>query len=181
MACGLRGEELAVIGVNTVNPLDWQRGWISRRAIMRACAVLGGNDGRARIVVAHHPFAHLPEERKTLMRGAEAAIAALARCGADIILCGHLHAWRAAPSGAGRARSPAVLLVQAGTGLSTRVRGEDNDFNLLRIRPGEVAIERFATMQGRADFCQVGNARFLREPAGWRLAATQGSCPAGGA
>lgn len=169
-------EELAVIGVNTVNPLDWQRGRIGRRAIMRACAALGGNDGRARIVVAHHPFAHLPEERKTLMRGAEAAIAALARCGADIVLCGHLHAWRAAPSGAGRERSPAVLLVQAGTGLSTRVRGEDNDFNLLRIRPGEVAIERFATMHDRADFCRVGSARFLRGPAGWKLAATQGSC-----
>lgn len=173
---GFQDEELSVVGVNTVNPLDWQRGRIDRHGVARICTALGGRDaGRTRIVVAHHPFAHAPEEQqKALMRGAGRAMAALAGCGADIVLSGHLHAWRAEPSGAGDADAPSMLLVQAGTGLSTRVRGEENDFNLLRVQPGEIAIERFAAPHGASAYARARSARFLRGPMGWQPASGQG-------
>lgn len=168
---GFADEELAVVGVNTVNPLDWQRGRIDRHRVARICSALGGHAaGRTRIVVAHHPFEHAPEEQKALMRGAGRALGALAGCGADILLSGHLHAWRAEPSGPGDGKAPSMLLVQAGTGLSTRVRGEENDFNVLRVQPGEIAIERFAAPPGASGYSRARSARFLRGPTGWHPA-----------
>jgi hypothetical protein len=163
--------ELVVVGANTVNPLDWQRGRISRGDVARICSAFHApGDGRTHVVAAHHPFAHLPHERKALMRGARGAITALAGCGADIVLCGHLHAWQAEPLGLACEASPAVLLVQAGTGLSTRVRGEENDFNLLRVQPGEAAVERFVARRGQPAFSSAGRARFVRGPGGWQPA-----------
>lgn len=177
---GHEDEELRVVGVNTVNPLDWQRGRIDRHRVARICSALsdpGGDPGgeagtgRTRVVVAHHPFEHAPEQRdKALMRGARRALGALAGCGVDVVLCGHLHAWRAEPSGPGDAQAPSTLLVQAGTGLSTRVRGEENDFNLLRVRPGEITVERFAAPYGASAYARARSARFLRGPTGWQPA-----------
>lgn len=112
------------------------------------------------------------------MRGAGRALGALAGCGADLVLCGHLHAWRAEPSEAGRGQAPSPLLVQAGTGLSTRVRGEENDFNVLRVRPGEIAVERFVAPEGAPGYAHARSARFLRGPTGWRPADGQ-DAPAG--
>ena len=40
--------------------------------------------------------------------------------------------------------APGVLLVQAGTGLSTRLRDEPNTLNLLTIEPGHVRVDRYA-------------------------------------
>lgn len=175
---GFEDEEITVAGVNTVNPMEWQRGRIGDRAIARICSAFRERDGRrVRIVAAHHPFAQVREERKALMRGAAAAIAALADCGADVILTGHLHAWRAAAHPIEDDRSRAILMVQAGTGLSTRVRGADNDFNLLRIEPGEILVERFTAPAGAADFTRVQSARFRRAPGGWRPADKRDSLP----
>ncbi len=173
---GFKDDELSVVGVNTVNPLDWQRGRIDRHEVARICSALGGHGaGRTRIVVVHHPFAHAPEEQhKALMRGAGRALAALASCGADIVLSGHLHAWRAEPSGADGGQTPAMLLVQAGTGLSTRLRGEENNFNLLRVQPGEITVERFAAPHGASSYARARSARFLRGPKGWQPADGQG-------
>lgn len=55
-----------------------------------------------------------------------------------------------------------MLLVQAETGLSTRVRGEENDFNLLHMQPGEITIERFAAPHGTSGYRPARSARFLR-------------------
>lgn len=162
-------EELAVVGINTVNPMVWQRGRIARREVARVCAAIaGGDDRRTRVAVAHHPFAQASEERKALMRGAGAAIRVLASCGLDIVLSGHLHAWRAEPAGADSTRLRSLLLVQAGTGLSTRLRGEENDFNVLRVRPGEVVVERFVAIHPESRFGRAGSATFRRGPSGWR-------------
>jgi len=157
---GFRDDKLSVRGVNTANPLNWQRGRINRHRVARICSALDGQDAvRTHIVVAHHSFAHAPEEQhKALMRGAVRALAALAGCGADVVLSGHLHTWRAEPSGAGDGQTPSMLLVQAGTGLSTRVRSEENDFNLLRVPPGEIAIERFAASHDASGYLQARSA-----------------------
>jgi 3',5'-cyclic AMP phosphodiesterase CpdA len=171
-------EEIAVAGVNTVNPLYWQRGRIGDPAVARIRSAFSDSDERrVHIVVAHHPFAQASEERKALMRGAPAAAVALAQCGADVILSGHLHVWRAAPHAPQDDRSRAMLMVQAGTGLSTRVRGDDNDFNLLRIEPDEIIVERFVATAGVAAFTRVQGVRFRRTPDGWRPANKKDSLP----
>jgi 3',5'-cyclic AMP phosphodiesterase CpdA len=159
-------DEITVTGMNTVNPYAWQRGRVGGRALRRVCDAFAAEGERVRIVVAHHPFEHQPTDTKVLMKGAEKAADALAECGADIILTGHLHAWRAEPF-AERVGRRGALQVHAGTGLSTRLRGEENDFNLLTVRPGEVAVDRYAAGHGAETFEHVQRAVFHSGAGGW--------------
>ncbi|HJU15700.1 MAG TPA: metallophosphoesterase [Stellaceae bacterium] len=164
-----RDDEIVVAGINTVTPFAWQRGWITRRAAARACAAFAGAGRRTRIVVTHHPFVHAPDQaHKALMRGSARSLRALAECGADIFLSGHLHSWRADLHRPLVSDLGPVLLIQAGTGLSTRLRGESNDYNVLRIEPGAVTIRRFAADEAASGFRCIAEKRFVREERGWR-------------
>ncbi|MFP7674287.1 metallophosphoesterase family protein [Marivita sp. S0852] len=163
----IHGPDWSIVGINSVNPLGWQRGWFDAGDIR---AVRDGfsdtPESALRIVVVHHPLEHLPGERKKLMRGAEAAIAALAEVGTDIVLSGHLHSWRADVFAAAPTE-PRVLQVHAGTVLSDRLRGQENDFNLLTLDQGRVEVTRFVSRDA-ADFKPEDSARFERFEAGWR-------------
>jgi 3',5'-cyclic AMP phosphodiesterase CpdA len=159
-------DAITVTGMNTVNPYAWQRGRVGSRAVRRVCSAFAGERDRVRIVVAHHPFEHQPTDTKVLMKGAGKAVDALAECGADVILTGHLHSWRAEPF-AERVGRRGALQVHAGTGLSTRLRGEENDFNVLTVRPGEVTVERHAAGHGAESFERVQRAVFRSGPQGW--------------
>lgn len=161
-------DEMVVIGVNTVNPFVWQQGWFRSRAIRRVCAAFAGSTGRrVHLVVVHHPMEHLPGERKTLMRGAATGIQRLSDCGADIVLSGHLHSWRAEPFVFVEGRSSA-LQVHAGTSLSNRLRGEVNDFNLLEVERSRVTVIRHAFVDDAGSFNVIGSRTFLRTPEGWQ-------------
>lgn len=158
-------DHMALVGINTVNRFSWQRGRVSPRTAARMRAGFSGlPDHLVRIAMLHHPLEHGPEVEKRLMRGSRRAVAALAASRAEIILSGHLHNTRVAPLIA----DPDLLFVQAGTGLSSRLRGgETNTFNLLTIeRQGAVTIERFAT--GNHDgFAPVATTSFEKTMSGW--------------
>ena len=104
-------------------------------------------------------------------------VKALAACGADIVLCGHLHRWRAG-SFAERAGRAGVIQAQAGTGLSHRLRGEDNDFNLLILDGDEARVERHVARGG--GFAREAVARFRSGDRGW-ASSDRVSCLAGDA
>lgn len=148
-----------VVGLNTVNPYVWQSGKVGRKMVEHACDAFEGREHTVRVIVAHHPFEHGPEDEKKPMRGAADAIDELARCGADIVLTGHLHTWRAEPFAERSGRRGAVQ-VHAGTGLSTRLRGEENDFNLLTVTGRRLLVERYAVAADAAKFRKAGEARF---------------------
>ncbi len=152
-------EGTTVVGLNTVNPFVWQSGRVGRRAVGHACAAFEGREDTVRVVVAHHPFEHGPGVNKKPMRGAAGAIDRLAGCGADIVLSGHLHTWLAEPFAEQPGRRGAVQ-VHAGTGLSTRVRGEENDFNLLTVENRRLLVERYAAGTDAHGFTKAGEARF---------------------
>jgi 3',5'-cyclic AMP phosphodiesterase CpdA len=171
LAPSWRGGDVAVIGLNTVNPLDWQRGRLSRSRIARMADGLR-EPASLRIVVAHHPVVHLGAERKALMRGADAALGALAEGAADVVLSGHLHSWKAEAFTTG---GRAIVMAQAGTGLSSRLRGEENDFNLLRCDGDRIDLRRFAAADRGVDFEEVSRTLFRRGEAGWRRDATAGA------
>ncbi|MCE6969439.1 metallophosphoesterase family protein [Cereibacter sphaeroides] len=144
-------DEMIVVGANTVNPLAWQRGWFRPRSLARIRRSFAGETERVRIVVVHHPMEHTPEDDKELMHGAGRAIEDLAGCGADVVLSGHLHTWRVGPFAEAAGRG-VVLQVHAGTGLSTRVRGEPNDFNLLEVSSARIRVQRYVACEDASGF-----------------------------
>lgn len=156
-------DELLVAGVNTVNRFAWQQGRLSRRRLERLLAAFGPDDGRLRIVVCHHPLELLPGADKAPTRGAGRALAALRDCGADVVLCGHVHTVHHSPFSA----APGLLFIQAGTGLSTRLRAEDNSFNLLELDGDEARITAVSA-GADARFRALEAALFRKTVEGWR-------------
>jgi 3',5'-cyclic AMP phosphodiesterase CpdA len=166
--------EIAVVGINTARSLTFKNGRINAAqvdALRRRLETL--DPGLVKVVVTHHPFdLPLGTARAELVGRAGMAMAAFARCGVDLLLAGHFHTSRAADTGQ-RYELPgyAALAVQAGTATSTRGRGEANAFNVLRLEPGRIAVERHAWDVARADFALAQTDHFRRSASGrWQMA-----------
>ena len=168
--------ELHVVGVNTARSLTWKEGRISERQVERLRAQLCALDPRLfKAVVMHHPF--VPPEgtrRHTPVGRARAALGMLERCGADLVLAGHLHlGYARLTSSFYRAAGHSILVVQAGTTLSARTRGEQNSFNVIEVEPDVVEITVHVWDAARAAFAPRPPARY--ECRGeWRWVERQG-------
>ena len=163
-------EDFAVLGVNTARSLTVKGGRINDSQVTwlreRLCAF--GPD-LVKIVVTHHPF-DLPEgyREQDLVGRARAAIGALAGCGADIFLAGHLHVSHTGNTATRyKAGGHSALVVQAGTAASTRGRGEANSFNVIRLSPGMIIIERYVWQPDRKVFVSSMTQEFKRTADGW--------------
>nr|WP_315260471.1 metallophosphoesterase [uncultured Duganella sp.] len=167
-------DEIAVLGINTARSLTFKDGRVNQEQLaqmrQRMQAVSAEH---TRIIVTHHPF-DLPEtfDKDDLVDRAPIAMQAFAECGVDVLLAGHLHASHAGNS-AGRYKIAgyAALVVQAGTATSTRGRGESNSFNVLRIEPDDVQVDRYSWIEGTASFEPVHTECFRRSGDVWTLAA----------
>ena len=117
------------------------------------------------MVLAHHPFDQSPDTGKALMRHARRTIEALADCEAHPILSGHLHRWLAEPF-VERRGGTRVLQVHVGTGLSTRDRGQGNDFAVLDLTRNRIDVTRMQAQHG--SFRPTERHGFARRCGGWR-------------
>ncbi|PYF08111.1 3',5'-cyclic AMP phosphodiesterase CpdA [Rhodobacter viridis] len=159
---------VTVLGFNTATPRHWQAGRIRRGgfATLLARVRKAVQAGRQVVVVAHHPFTQPDDSDKTLLAGAADALEAMAEAGVGMLCTGHLHLWRTQPfvTREGAAR---VLQLQVGTGLSTRERGEPNDFGVIDLAPDRAEITRF-TPAGVVGFARAGRVVFARADGLWR-------------
>ena len=159
-------DEILVVGINTVDPLSVQRGRVRSRALSRVRDVFVQHaQDRIRIIVAHHPLEHAPHQQKKIMRGADSAMAQFIEAGADMILSGHLHSWRAEPF-AEQSDVTATLQIHAGTSLSDRTRGEENDFNLIEIDGETIAVTSYSASPTAKVFSSSDVSRF-KTRSGW--------------
>lgn len=163
-------DEIAVVGVNTARSLTIKDGRVSREqvaAIRERLAGLGPEI--TRIVVTHHPF-DLPEhfEKRDLVVRAPMAMEVFAETGVDILMAGHMHASHAGSTAARYQISEyAALVIQAGTATSTRGRGEVNSFNVIRVEPLRVEIDRYGWDVVGGRFALVSTEKFVRAGAIW--------------
>lgn len=134
--------EAVIAGLDTTDRMHHQRGSVSETQIARVARIIERTSAdRTVVVVAHHPFHQDEKIEKKLMLGAPRALEAWGDAGPHMIVSGHLHTWTVEPFTARRNRSM-TLQVHCGTGLSTRVRGEPNDFALIDLRGRTARIER---------------------------------------
>lgn len=124
--------EMLVVCVNTTRWYRHKNGAVSAQQIDRVARRLTqASPTQLRVVVVHQPIAVVhATDRHDLLRGHAAAVARWAAAGADLVMGGHIHLpyVMAVPNG-----SRAMWAVQAGTAVSSRVRGGiPNSVNLVR-------------------------------------------------
>ncbi|MGH8479031.1 MAG: metallophosphoesterase family protein [Gammaproteobacteria bacterium] len=168
-----RDEEIMVLGINTARSRTIKGGRINATQIASLCERLGNGGGeRIRILVTHHPF-HVPEggDEEDLVRCPPQALARLGQCRLDILLAGHLHRSHTGPLAERfRIGGYSALAVSAGTTISTRVRGERNSFNVLRIERPNIEVSCCSWDPERSAFVPGSPEHFLRTPSGWARA-----------
>lgn len=145
------GEGFAVAGINTARRLqarlDWSRGSVRPHHMLSLAERFGQTLSKAiRIVVAHHPL--LPWDEAAIGRPfppqaradrADEALAMMARADVRLVLSGHVHRTYQA-HGEQLACGRRTLIVQAGTCLSTRLRGEPNGFNVIDLHADTITV-----------------------------------------
>ena len=135
----------AVLGINTARSLTFKDGRINQDQVTYIRDTFSRTRAdTARILVTHHPLFALPvgdgpELGKAIGRQ-ELALDAVAEAGVDLLLAGHNH--RASTHHAKDLVTDAgpALVIQAGTATSTRLRDEEQSFNLLEVGNAEVTV-----------------------------------------
>jgi 3',5'-cyclic AMP phosphodiesterase CpdA len=171
--------ELIVASVNTARSFTFKDGRINAQQLERLRERFqSASAGTIKIVVAHHPIDLPADIGKDLVGRARLALETLSRCGVDLVLSGHLHLTRSCgPTERLRIGGHAALLVQAGTAVSTRARGEPNSFNVIRTTPNSIAVEGHGWSAVRNAFDKRGEERFERGATGWLRTTLECSVP----
>jgi 3',5'-cyclic AMP phosphodiesterase CpdA len=163
-------DEIAVLGVNTARSLTFKDGRLNREQVDKIKETLSKLDpGITRVVVTHHPFDLPPGSKEDdLVDRAQMAMQAFSECGVDLLMAGHLHLHHAANTQARYKISEyAALVVQAGTATSTRGRGEVNSFNVIRIEPAKIEVDRYGWDEVHAKFELLATEKFMRSGNIW--------------
>lgn len=156
----LEASGVAIAGLKTARrmrlQLNWARGSISLqqlRALERRFEAV--DPGAVRVVVAHHPLLQPDSPMDVPMRlvdRADLALETFGRLGVRLVLSGHFHLSYVRrhenagavkvgiPTGPREAARAPILVVQASSAISTRLRGQPNAYNIIDIHNELIAV-----------------------------------------
>ena len=134
---------VAVLGVNTARSLTFKDGRINQDQVAFIRETFSRTPSESfRVLVTHHPlFAlRIGDEVERAIGRQELALNAIEESGVDMLLAGHAHHASSQDAGDLVTRAGGVLVVQAGTATSTRVREQGQSFNTIDIAEGSATI-----------------------------------------
>src|SRR5215213_4799196 len=163
---------VAVLGINTARSLTFKEGRINRDQVEFIRETFARTRSEAlRILVTHHPLFALQvgEQIERAIGRQDMALDAVEQSGVDMLLAGHAHHASSEDAGDLVTRAGGVLVVQAGTATSTRVREQTQSFNRIDIvRQEEVTIT--VTAWKGESFESADSRRYTWQEGRWKLA-----------
>ena len=138
-------DNLLLIALNSARragpSLDWSLGRLTQRQVNETAEALReAPPSQLRVVALHHPVIATPGRAgQAIIPNAAHVMTTFNDAGAEIILTGHAHRSSAveAPNVEG------LVVVSAGTALSTRTRGEPPSFNLVSWNAARIEVVVF--------------------------------------
>jgi 3',5'-cyclic AMP phosphodiesterase CpdA len=138
-----RDEEIAVLGLNTARRLKQKSGRISieQIALMRR-TFSDLPRGVFRALATHHPLGFPRDAKPRKVAGRSSlALEAIAEVGVHLLMSGHHHRALSGEQEISFGANGSVLILHAGTAISTRFRGnEGNSYNLIRVSWPQLSI-----------------------------------------
>lgn len=134
---------IAVLGINTARSLTFKDGRINKDQVAFIQETFSRTaTSSMRILVTHHPLFALEvgDEMERAIGRQELALDAVEESGVDMVLAGHNHHASSQDASDLVTRAGGVLVVQAGTATSTRVREQEQSFNFIDVAEGVVTL-----------------------------------------
>jgi 3',5'-cyclic AMP phosphodiesterase CpdA len=164
---------IAVLGINTARSLTFKDGRISEEQVEFIRETFARTPQESvRILVTHHPLFALRvgEQLERAIGRQELALDAIEHSGVDMVLAGHAHHASSQDAGELVTRAGGVLVVQAGTATSTRVREQEQSFNTIDIAHEEDVTITVNASNGES-FEPSDARRYHWQDGRWKLAA----------
>ncbi|MBK5254549.1 MAG: metallophosphoesterase family protein [Vicinamibacteria bacterium] len=162
-------DKVAALGINTARSNTWKDGRVSGSQIEKLRERMKAvPPGVMKVLVTHHPFLPPPGDVSPPLVGRAAeALQAAEACGVDLMLAGHLHVGYSGDVRThhlGVRRS--ILVAQAGTATSHRIRGEANSYNVIRLATDRIDCS-FRVWDGKR-FLEAKSLGYLKRDADWQ-------------
>jgi 3',5'-cyclic AMP phosphodiesterase CpdA len=161
---------VAVLAISTARSLTFKDGRINQQQVEFIRETFSRTPSDAvRVLVTHHPLFALRvgnDEGRAIGRQ-ELALDTIEEAGVDMLLAGHNHHASSHEASDLVTRAGGAMVVQAGTATSTRVREQDQSFNVIDIGEGSVTITVDAWNGG--DFTSSDAQKYSWREGRWRM------------
>jgi 3',5'-cyclic AMP phosphodiesterase CpdA len=169
-------KELSIVGLNSVRPYTISSGRLSKTQVKNTLEVFNDPESKKiKIVVCHHPF-DLPHKKKGHHKHTHKVIGSsvptmtrLASKKVDLFLSGHLHVTHIGDTTHRyNIKGYSGLIVQAGTALSKRIRGELVSFNVLKIEPKYIEVDCYTGDEIASGYNLSSVHKYKKGHEGWK-------------